>query len=110
MTRSRFRRCSKLTEWEARMVRVMEHGYAKYFIALCAVTTLLAVSQLCGAQDVPPASSASNQSGPQADASPTPAKAQSSPQPTPSPNPNATLENTIAAGESDDEPPARRLV
>src|SRR5690348_1651595 len=112
MTRSRFRRCSKRTEWEARMVRVMEHGYAKYFIALCAVTTLLAVSQLCGAQDVPQraASSASNQSGPQADASPTPAKAQSNPQPTPSPNPNATLENTIAAGESDDEPPARRLV
>jgi phosphate-selective porin OprO and OprP len=38
-------------------------------------------------------------------ASPTPAA-----QPSPSPSPNATLENTIEAGESSDEPPRRELV
>src|SRR5690349_17132110 len=115
MTRSRFRRCSKLTEWEACMARVMEHEH-RYLFVFCAVTTWLVASQLCLAQDAaqsaPSSSSVSSQSGPQADASPTPppAQPQSSPQPSPSPNPNATLENTITAGESDDEPPARRLV
>src|SRR5215472_12816030 len=46
------------------------------------------------------------------DADSTDAHAQSTPTPqaSPSPNPNETLENTIEAGESSDEPPARRLV
>src|SRR5215472_6057973 len=75
-------------------------------VRLLAVLALLAAPGFFHAQDSGSSGvSAQSAPAPQASRSPTPAA-----QPSPSPNPNETLENTIEAGESSDEPPQRRLV
>src|SRR5262252_4991854 len=78
----------------------------KVSVRLLALLALLAAPGFFHGQD-PDSSSVSAQSSPVPQASPSPTPAA---QPSPSPNPNETLENTIEAGESSDEPPARRLV
>src|SRR5262245_15285859 len=67
----------------------------KASVRLLALLALLAAPEFSHAQD--PESTLAAQSLP-------------APQASPSPNPNETLENTLEAGESSDEPPARRLV
>lgn len=83
------------------------------------IGSALAPAQDSGADTVQPVSSSASssiatgaQSSSRASTDTTAANPQGAPQPTPSasPNPNATLEDTIEAGESDDEPPTRKLV
>jgi phosphate-selective porin OprO/OprP len=75
-------------------------------LRLLAALALFAAPAISHAQEPGP-SDASAQSTPSPQASPSPTPA---PQPSPTPAPPATLENTIAAGESSDEPPQRQLV
>jgi phosphate-selective porin OprO/OprP len=76
----------------------------KATVRLLAAIALLAAPGLSHAQD---AAGEPTQSAPSPQASPNPTPA---PQPSPSPAPPSNLENTISAGESSDEPPARQLV
>ena len=76
-----------------------------------AVIALVAVPGISYGQDSSPKPDvAESQPSPQASPSPTPANDQGLPTASPSPAPQETLENTIEAGESSDEPPTRRLV
>lgn len=80
-------------------------------LRLLAATLLVAAPGFCRPQDAAPVGS-SEQSVRRQAADSTGGSSQSAPAPqaTPSPTPNETLENTIAAGESSDEPPQRQLV
>lgn len=84
--------------------------FRKAGLGLMAAFALLVAPGFLYAQDPGPTPEvAETQAAPQSSPSATPSGTSTS-QPSPSPNPNATLENTIEAGESSDEAPARRLV